>query len=515
MLCSQLCFPQFLQALQSREVEMKVRRIALLVSLTVFSVSSARAGQSAQPGDQQALAAIRAACAEDAQKLCAGVQPGGGRIVACLKEHKDALSDRCKQAAGLTANPSNSSAPGSSSASPASETPASSAPAAPSTAATSAAKSSLGADAAPKVAARGTVSGSYLRMKQVQVIAHVADPALGGKVDLPTIDLLIPSTWGFKDSVAGNTTEGCFSDLYAVSWEATSGDGSVAFQGAPNDSWQYTDDPAVLRKLTDPNRRALGLQGKPCPVKKPMKAEEYFRQNVFSAFPSGSTVVSVEPFPELNQMARKQLGLPSDDAGSGGSARTEAIRARVEFQKDGKTFEDWVSLVVVTRIFPQGRSAFYDCHAIDVMALRAPKGQLDVNDKLFKVMISSVRPEPKWQAYSNGVIAKLYQAEAQKEASMDAMVAAFQQHVADTINGVTANAQRGAQNSAFGFDQNIRGVQTFRDPTTGNTMELSNQFDHAWLNGSNEYIMSDDPNFNPNVQLSGNWNQLQPVRPEP
>src|SRR3984893_2319230 len=112
---------------------MKVRRIAnascLLLSLTVSSVSPARAAQSAQAGDQQSLAAIRAACAEDAQKLWAGVQPGGGRIVACLREHKDSLSDRCKQAAGLAANPSNSSAPSSSSVSPASETPASLAPA--------------------------------------------------------------------------------------------------------------------------------------------------------------------------------------------------------------------------------------------------------------------------------------------------------------------------------------------------------------------------------------------------
>jgi hypothetical protein len=495
---------------------MRVRRIAnascLLLSLTVSSVSIARAAQSAQAGDQQSLAAIRAACAEDAQRLCAGVQPGGGRIVACLREHKDSLSDQCKQAAGLTANSTGSSAPSSSSASPASETPASVAPAA----ATPAAKSSHDTAAAPKVAAGGAVSGSYLRMKQVQVIANVVDPALGsGTVAVPAMNLLIPVAWDFKGSVAGNTTEGCFSDLYAISWEATSADGSVAFQGAPNDSWQYTDDPAELHKLTDPNRRALGLQGKPCPVKKPVKAEDYFRQNVFSAFPGGSTVVSVEPFPELNQMARKQLGLPPDDAGNGGSVRTDAIRARVEFQKDGKTLEDWVALVVVTHIFRQGRGGFYDCHAIDVMALRAPKGQLDANEKLFKVMISSVRPEPKWQAYSNGNIAKLYQAEAQKEATMDALVAAFQKHVADTIMGVTANAQQGSLNSAFGFDQNIRGVQTFRDPATGRTTELSNQYDHAWLNGSNEYIMSDDPNFNPNGQLSGNWNQLQPVRPAP
>jgi hypothetical protein len=334
-------------------------------------------------------------------------------------------------------------------------------------------------------------------------------------VAVPAMDLLIPSTWDFKGSVAGNTTEGCFSDLFAVSWEATSADGSIAFQGAPNDSWQYTDDPAELHKLTDPHRRALGLQGKPCPLKKPMKAEDYFRQNVFSVFPAGSTVVSVEPFPELNQMARKQLGLPPDEAGNGGGTRTDAIRARVEFPKDGKTLEDWVALVVVTRIFRQSRGAFYDCHAIDVMALRAPKGQLDANEKLFKVMISSVRPEAKWQAYSNGNIAKLYQAEAQKEATIDTMVAEFQKHVAETIMGVTANAERGAQNSAFGADQNIRGVQTFRDPTTGRTAELSNLYDHAWLNGSNEYIMSDDPNFNPNGQLSGNWNQLQPVRPAP
>ena len=90
---------------------MKMRRIAnascLLLSVTVSSVSFAVA----QPGGQPSLAAIRAACADDAQKLCAGVQPGGGRIVACLKEHKDSLSDRCKQAAGLAANPGSSSAP--------------------------------------------------------------------------------------------------------------------------------------------------------------------------------------------------------------------------------------------------------------------------------------------------------------------------------------------------------------------------------------------------------------------
>ena len=53
---------------------------------------------STQGPSQQAVADARAACGTDVQKLCTGVQPGGGRILACLKQHKDQVSDGCKQA---------------------------------------------------------------------------------------------------------------------------------------------------------------------------------------------------------------------------------------------------------------------------------------------------------------------------------------------------------------------------------------------------------------------------------
>jgi hypothetical protein len=465
---------------------------------------------------QDQLAAIRAACADDARRLCAGVQQGGGQIVACLKAHKDSLSDQCRKAAGLPVNPSGSSAPGASSASPASATPASAAPAGVPAAPPSTPRSP---GTAPKTGATsGTGSGSYLRMKQVKIIAPVVDPKLGNgrdPVNLPVLDMLIPSTWEFKSNVGFNSESGCIADLFSVSWEARSEDGSMAFQGSPDSSWLYADDPVVLHNLMDPSRRQINAQGKPCPVKRPMKAEDYFRQSVFPAFPSGSSVVSVEPFPELNQIARKQLGLPPDDTSNAGGTRTEAIRARVAFQKDGKEMEDWVALVVVTRIFRQGRGAFYDCHAIDLMALWTLKGKLDANDKLFNVMISSLRPEPQWQAYSNGFLAWRYQVEAKKLAQIDAIIADLQNKVADALTETTANQQRGSLNAAYGVSQGIRGVQTFYDPRTGAKMELSNQYDHAWLNGSNEYIMSDDPNFNPNGKLSGDWNQLQVVRPQP
>jgi len=36
-------------------------------------------------------------CAEDAAKLCQGMQPGGGRVAKCLKEHSSELSPACKK----------------------------------------------------------------------------------------------------------------------------------------------------------------------------------------------------------------------------------------------------------------------------------------------------------------------------------------------------------------------------------------------------------------------------------
>jgi Cysteine rich repeat len=37
-------------------------------------------------------------CKSDVARLCPGVQPGGGRIVGCLKEHKMEVSVGCAEA---------------------------------------------------------------------------------------------------------------------------------------------------------------------------------------------------------------------------------------------------------------------------------------------------------------------------------------------------------------------------------------------------------------------------------
>jgi hypothetical protein len=483
-----------------------MRRLSL-----VLVVSAAAAAPWCAAHAQTPTQILTAGCADDAKKFCSGVQSGGGRIIACLKQNKDSLSDKCKQAAAQASRMASAGARG---AAPA-------APAAPPTGSTSAdgADALIAAPATTKPARTSTAlsngksatagaGGSYLVMKKVQITGPGPDAA---HPTVPAYDLMIPSTWKIDGGVKfGGGQSGCFSDIFAIGLRAASTDGSTVFATGPDYSWQYADDPSVLQSLNDPGRRALGVGGKPCPVAKPMKAEDYIRQNILKLYPSGTTVVSVAPFPELNEIVRKRQGLPPGN-GNTGSIRTEAVRVRLAYQKDGKDQEDWVAVGIVVNIYPAGRGSFYDSHATSLVAFSAPKGKLDGNDKLFQVITGSIQPEPQWVTYSGGVLSKLYQMQAQKVATINKMWSDFYTKEAQTINGVTANAMKGADASSFHEDQNIRGVQTFRDPTTGKTQELSNLYDHAWQNGSNEYIMSNDPSFNPNEHVSGDWSQLQPV----
>ncbi len=460
----------------------------------------------AQTASPQIQAEVRAACTEDVQRLCAGVPSGGGRILACLKQHKEEVSDRCKQAIVNAMQPAKGGAVSTPSPAPGPvEPPTPSSPA-------SAPSSPAGGprESHPSTPTASGPAQRYFVMKQVKII----DQGLGqGR---PAYDLMIPTAWQFKGWVnVGAAEGGCFADWFAVVGDAKSADNSIELQMLPQYTWQYIDDPAAQRQMQIQNQRDAQSRMKPCPVRAPIRAAEFLRQDLLTKYRKGKTVVSIDPFPELDQIVRYRMGLPPTAAGGSASGvRTDTARARLAYDDDkGQPVEEWITAAIVVRpIQTGGRGVAYDWHAVMVMFYRTPKGQLDANDRLFKLIASTIRPEPEWEKWSNGVIASLYQKKQEELAKQSAMIAQFQLHVAQTINGVVANREAGANHAAYGEGQIIRGVQTFRDPASGATFELSNQYDHAWLNGTNEYVMSDDPTFNPNGNLTGNWTQLQVVR---
>lgn len=45
-----------------------------------------------------ALTYVANECRDDLQKFCSDIQPGGGRLMACIDKNEKQVSDRCKQA---------------------------------------------------------------------------------------------------------------------------------------------------------------------------------------------------------------------------------------------------------------------------------------------------------------------------------------------------------------------------------------------------------------------------------
>ncbi len=70
---------------------MMVRRLTLasLLSLAALSLAGSSLAQAVDP---------MALCKSDVARLCPGVEPGGGRIIGCLKEHKMEMSVGCAKA---------------------------------------------------------------------------------------------------------------------------------------------------------------------------------------------------------------------------------------------------------------------------------------------------------------------------------------------------------------------------------------------------------------------------------
>lgn len=223
----------------------------------------------------------------------------------------------------------------------------------------------------------------------------------------------------------------------------------------------------------------------------------------------GARVLGAGPVPGADEPWQKQVRQAQAQAQQLGlkmRLTAEAARAKVAYQASGAPVEEWLSAVASVRAMPvpvfaggrMGQTTSYTEEARMLFGMRAPAGQLEANEKLFTLIASTLRVEPEWQ----GRLAQVQQniaAIAQKGEADRARIR--RQSAEDTRriqDEVYWNRQQAQDASNRQFDRYTRGVETYRDPGTGDRVELSNQYGHAWSNGAGEYILSDSPSFDPN-----------------
>ena len=256
-----------------------------------------------------------------------------------------------------------------------------------------------------------------------------------------------------------------------------------------------------------------------------MTAGEYLRRMVIPKVRPNAQVAAVEPLPDAAQQAQEQASQYRQTAARMGvqmRIRADAARARLQYNLNGQMVEEWLTAVTYAAGTPgpslnmrtgrMGQAMYYSCGAYSIMAMRAPQGELAAREKFFTIVRSTVQTEREWNARVTQVLQNMAASDSKGASDRSAIIAQNGRDISNIINQTYQNTTKAQERSAEKFDQYIRGVETYRNPSTGETFELSYQYAHAWVNGTNEYVLTDSANFNPNATLNGHWTEAVPVK---
>lgn len=377
------------------------------------------------------------------------------------------------------------------------------------------------ATTAPAGPAPAASSGAnYYRMKKVAI-----KDERGFERPMNALTMLIPTDWQMQGGAQYATKIGCHPDIVQLAFRATSADGRQAIEMFPGKHWQWADDANTVNLLRQQLQQAARMGAAPCDVMPAMTAANYIRQQVIPRFRPNARVTGSDPLPEFSQQVQERVATLQQMAAAQGirvRVTADVARLRIEYQAGGQNVEEWLTAVTYASGMPgpsfnmatgrMGQTMFYTCEASVLWGLRAPQGQLQGLEKFFLMTLSTAQLDPEWQARVTQTIANLQATDAKGAQQRSAIIAQSGRDTSNIINKGYAERGKMQDKAAAGFDQAIRGVQTYRNPSTGETVELSNQYGHAWANG-NEYVLSDSATFNPNVSLrSGNWTAMEPVK---
>jgi hypothetical protein len=222
-------------------------------------------------------------------------------------------------------------------------------------------------------------------------------------------------------------------------------------------------------------------------------------------------VTRTESLPKLADAARQ-----AEAAAPPGGPRMDftAGRVRIEYELGGKPVEEDFYGVLNSIALPGGNMTIQI--ADKLYGLRAPKGQLDQATKLFETMIHSTRMNLAWFNRYAQLVQALTQAQMNQiraAGELSRYLSRTSSEISDMMRQTYEQRQASQDRINKNWSQYMRGVEEFHDPVAGRSVELPSGYPNAWVNGRGEYVVTDSLNFNPNVELDGNWSKLERKQP--
>jgi len=250
-------------------------------------------------------------------------------------------------------------------------------------------------------------------------------------------------------------------------------------------------------------------------VRQPMPARDAMRQLVLPRYRNiqGLTIIEEAPAVELQQFALQN----QPNSGQGGQYSADSVRMRLQYTFNQQPVAEEISGVaeymrmVMPGMFGSMENVFWTMGYLT--AFRAERARLDSYTDLYRAIFASIKINPAWTA----VVQQVSQGLTGNTIHSINQIGALSRQISRNYNEMSDMNLRGWQERSAAYDrisenfsQTIRGVDPYFDPNTGQNIELPSGYTQAWSTPLGEYLLSDDPNFNPNISSNQNWTPLTP-----
>jgi hypothetical protein len=347
----------------------------------------------------------------------------------------------------------------------------------------------------------------YIILKRVRVLDKQ-----GFSQPIEVSSFVLPASWQVNSNVQWNTSNKCIPEMVQVSVNATSADGDYELTFYPATQFDWSDDPVYL----DAMQRGFNLHS--CHIAKPLDAAGYIRNalapNINAQVKSSKIIDALQQ--QMDAGAMQQTQLARQAGNNAYSHQGSAAEGLLQFN-DGKEGLAFCTIMqtIVTLPGTQGNTAHtYQCYASTRLVLKYKAVNEAMARKIMSTLFSTTKLNPTW---FNGIQQFFMQI------GMDAQKQTWQ-HIQEVHavqeqqgNNIIRNweAKNDASTSAYskdsdGFGQYLRGVDSWTD-ADGNKVELTSGYSNAWSKSDGSYLMSNNPAFDPNVELGGtqSWGRMK------
>lgn len=340
--------------------------------------------------------------------------------------------------------------------------------------------------------------GSVLKFK---TFSYVDTQGIG----IEAFRFLMPSDWKFEGGIKWILDN---PGMPAVAvFKVQNQAGREEFEVFPNLPFFWTNNPMILSTFPV-GSRYFGNE-----VRQPVSPINALKGIVLPRFRGNVKykILSEQRLPEL----AKALGAGAQSA-PGVTSSADGAKIRIEYQKNGVWMEEEIYGVVEQIQFSMpsmygtiiNNNWFMDY----LFSFKAEKGKLDSQSKIFQAMTYSFRVNPKWFNKYNQLVEYLVQMQIkqiQNIGEISRIISKTHNEISNQITQSYNQRQKVYDRIADNFSQYIRGVDKYHSPIDSKPVELPSGYQNAWTNSLGEYILSDNPNYNPNTGSNLNWQKME------